>query len=55
MKNGGDVIIIHDIIEKVLRTLIPQFDHIVIEIEDSKNLASMLSSEMHDSLEYVKG
>jgi len=38
------------IVEKVLRTLTPQFDHIVVAIEESSNL-KMIVEELQNSLE----
>ena len=38
MKSYGETLSEKVIIEKILRSLTPQFDHIVVEIEHSKNL-----------------
>ncbi|XP_050915612.1 uncharacterized protein LOC127130689 [Lathyrus oleraceus] len=38
------------IIEKVLRSLTPQFDYIVVEIEHSKKLRTMIIKEIHSCL-----
>ncbi|XP_019416332.1 PREDICTED: uncharacterized protein LOC109327607 [Lupinus angustifolius] len=51
MKACGDVIKDPTIIEKVLRTLTPNFDHIVVAIEESKNLAELKIEELQGSLE----
>ena len=39
------------IIDKVLRTLTPRFDHVVVVIEESKDLDSMKVEELQNSLE----
>ena len=41
MKSCGETLFEQVIIEKVLRSLTPQFDYIVIEIEHSKELSTM--------------
>ncbi|XP_019451809.1 PREDICTED: uncharacterized protein LOC109353904 [Lupinus angustifolius] len=51
MKACGEVIKDQTIIEKVLRTLTPNFDHIVVAIEESKNLAELKIEELQGSLE----
>ncbi|WVY89999.1 hypothetical protein V8G54_035513 [Vigna mungo] len=39
------------IVEKILRTLTPQYDHIVVAIEESKDLETMRVEELQNSLE----
>jgi len=39
------------IVEKVLRTLTPKFDHIVVAIEESKDCENMTMEELENSLE----
>ncbi|XP_019436003.1 PREDICTED: uncharacterized protein LOC109342481 [Lupinus angustifolius] len=51
MKACGEVIKDQTIIEKVLRTLTPNFDHIIMAIEESKNLAELKIEELQGSLE----
>ncbi|XP_019427229.1 PREDICTED: uncharacterized protein LOC109335549 [Lupinus angustifolius] len=51
MKACGEVIKDQTIIEKVMRTLTPNFDHIVVAIEESKNLAELKIEELQGSLE----
>ncbi|CAJ2647891.1 unnamed protein product [Trifolium pratense] len=51
MKNYGEVISDVQIIEKVLRTLNPEYDHIVVAIEESKDLSTMSVNELQSSLE----
>ncbi|XP_019427166.1 PREDICTED: uncharacterized protein LOC109335487 [Lupinus angustifolius] len=51
MKACGEVIKDQTIIEKVLRTLTPSFDHIVVAIEESKNLEELKIEELQGSLE----
>ncbi|XP_045792104.1 uncharacterized protein LOC123886874 [Trifolium pratense] len=50
MKNYGEVISEVQIIEKVLRTLNPEYDHIVVAIEESKDLSTMSVNELQSSL-----
>ncbi|CAL0321435.1 unnamed protein product [Lupinus luteus] len=51
MKACGEVIHDQTIIEKILRTLTPNFDHIVVAIEESKNLEEFKLEELQGSLE----
>ncbi|XP_019434665.1 PREDICTED: uncharacterized protein LOC109341264 [Lupinus angustifolius] len=51
MKACGEMIKDQTIIEKVLRTLTPNFNHIVVAIEESKNLAELKIEELQGSLE----
>ncbi|WJX11887.1 hypothetical protein P8452_02442 [Trifolium repens] len=51
MKNLGETMTDQQVIEKVLRTLIPQFDHIVVAIEESKDLCALSLNELQSSLE----
>ncbi|RDX93960.1 Copia protein, partial [Mucuna pruriens] len=39
------------LVDKILRTLTPQFDHIVVAIEESKDLQRMWVEELQNSLE----
>lgn len=39
------------IVEKILRTLTPQYDHIVVAIEECKDLETMRMEELQNSLE----
>ncbi|XP_047173526.1 uncharacterized protein LOC124841318 [Vigna umbellata] len=43
------------IMEKILRTLTPQYDHIVVAIEECKDLKNMRVEELHNSLEVSQG
>lgn len=38
------------IVEKILRTLTPQYDHIVVAIEECKDLENMKVEELQNSL-----
>jgi len=49
-RNGESVIDLMKV-EKVLRTLAPRFDHIVVSLEESKDLYSMKIEELQASLE----
>src|ERR1043165_82227 len=51
MKACGETLFEQVIIEKVLRSLTPQFDYIVVAIEHSKDLETMRIEELQSSLE----
>ncbi|GAU44225.1 hypothetical protein TSUD_399890 [Trifolium subterraneum] len=51
MKSCGEALSDRSKIEKVLRTLTEKFDHIVVAIEESKDLATMKIEELQASLE----
>ncbi|XP_019429621.1 PREDICTED: uncharacterized protein LOC109337166 [Lupinus angustifolius] len=51
MKACGEAILTQTIVEKVLRTLNPKFDHIVVAIEESKKLEDLKIKELQGSLE----
>lgn len=51
MKSNGEKVEDLKIVEKVLRSLQSKFDHIVIAIEESKNLDEMTIQELQSSLE----
>ncbi|KHN20423.1 hypothetical protein glysoja_045572, partial [Glycine soja] len=51
MKNCGEKISNQTIVEKILRTLNPKFDHIVVAIEESKKLKEIIVEELQGSLE----
>ncbi|XP_019447306.1 PREDICTED: uncharacterized protein LOC109350530 [Lupinus angustifolius] len=51
MKGCGEIMKDQLIVEKVLRTLNPKFDHIVVAIEESKNLEDIKIEELQSSLE----
>ncbi|XP_019439020.1 PREDICTED: uncharacterized protein LOC109344723 [Lupinus angustifolius] len=51
MKACGEVINDQTIIEKILRTITPKFDHIVVAIEESKRLEELKLEEVQGSLE----
>lgn len=46
MKWCGETLSKERIIEKVPRSLTPQFDYIIVAIEDSKNLSTMRIKEL---------
>ena len=54
MKSCGEKITDLTIIEKVLHTLNPKFDHIVVAIEESRNLEILKVEELQGSLEAHK-
>lgn len=39
------------IVDKILRILMPQFDHIIVAIEESRDLEKMKVEELQNSLE----
>ncbi|XP_004514859.1 uncharacterized protein [Cicer arietinum] len=51
MKSNGEVMTEVVIIEKILRTLTQRYDHIVVAIEESKNLDKMKLEDLQSSLE----
>ena len=51
MKACGETLSEQVIIEKIPRSLTPQFDYIVVSIEHSKNLETMRIEELQSSLE----
>ena len=51
MKNCGEKISNQTIVEKILRTLNPKFDHIVVAIEESKKLKDLKVEEIQGSIE----
>ncbi|KAK2420730.1 hypothetical protein QL285_031434 [Trifolium repens] len=51
MKSCGEAMTDRSKIEKILRTLTEKFDHIVVAIEESKDLATMKIEELQASLE----
>ena len=50
VKDYGEKIIVQSVVEKVLRIMPPKFNHIVVAIEESKNLELSLE-ELQGSLE----
>ncbi|XP_019433446.1 PREDICTED: uncharacterized protein LOC109340262 [Lupinus angustifolius] len=54
MKACGEKISDQSIIEKILRTLTPRFDHIVVAIEESKKIEEMKVQDLQGSLEAHK-
>ena len=51
MKACDEAMVDSKIVEKVLRTLTPNFDHIVVAIEESKDIENMKVEELQNSLE----
>ncbi|XP_019423063.1 PREDICTED: uncharacterized protein LOC109332535 [Lupinus angustifolius] len=51
MKSCGELISDQTIMEKILRTLTPSFDHIVVAIEESKKLEDLRVEELQGSHE----
>ncbi|XP_004496821.1 uncharacterized protein [Cicer arietinum] len=51
IKNCGESVTDQSVVEKILRSLLPKFDHVMVAIEKSKNLAYMSIQELQGSLE----
>ncbi|XP_019447323.1 PREDICTED: uncharacterized protein LOC109350551 [Lupinus angustifolius] len=51
MKACGEKLTDQSVVEKILRTLTPNFDHIVVAIEESKNLEILKIEDLQGSLE----
>ncbi|XP_019432612.1 PREDICTED: uncharacterized protein LOC109339605 [Lupinus angustifolius] len=51
MKSCGEEVKEQSMIEKILRTLTPKYDHIVVAIEESKELEDYKLEELQNSLE----
>ncbi|KAL2322922.1 hypothetical protein Fmac_027301 [Flemingia macrophylla] len=51
MKACGEKISDQTMVEKILRTLTPKFDHIVVAIEESKNIEELKVVDLQGSLE----
>ena len=51
MRACDEAMVDSKIVEKVLRTLTPNFDHIVVAIVESKDLENMTVEELQNSLE----
>jgi len=51
MKSYGEKVTGLTIVEKVLHTLNPKFDHIVVAIEESRNMEILKVEELQGSLE----
>lgn len=51
MKSYGEKIQDKVIVQKVLHTLLPKFDYIVVAIEESKDLTAMQIEELQGSLQ----
>jgi len=51
MKNYGENILDHMVVEKVLRSLSPKFDFIVIAIQEAKDVKTIKNEELQSSLE----
>ncbi|KHN17115.1 hypothetical protein glysoja_011589, partial [Glycine soja] len=51
MKTCGESLSDQMILEKILRTLSPRFDHIVVAVEESKDLERLKIEELQNSLE----
>jgi hypothetical protein len=51
IKVCGEVITTKFVVAKILRSLTPKFDHLVVAIEESKDLSSLSKEELQGSLE----
>lgn len=46
IKVYGEMLASRSVATKILRSLPPKFDHVVVSIEESKNLSSMTKEEL---------
>ncbi|XP_019459889.1 PREDICTED: uncharacterized protein LOC109359647 [Lupinus angustifolius] len=51
MKGCGEVMMDQSVVEKALRTLNPKFDHVIVAIEESKDIEVFKNEELQSSLE----
>lgn len=51
IKRRGKVLTSKFVVSKILRSLAPKFDHVVVAIEESKNLSSWTKEELQGTLE----
>lgn len=51
MKVCGETITVQSMVEKILRTLSPRFDHVVVAIEESRSLENMKVEDLQGRLE----
>ena len=54
MRNCGEQMTDQSIVEKVLRTLLPKFDHIVVVIEEVRDIETLELEELQGALEAHK-
>lgn len=46
IKMCGEVMLFRSIVAKILRSLLPKFDHVVVAIEESNDLSSLTKEEL---------
>lgn len=51
MRGYKDIITDQQIVDKILRTLPPRFDHVVVAIEETRDLEAMEIEDLQHSLE----
>jgi ribonuclease HII len=51
IKVCGEVLTSRLVVSKILRSLPPKFDHVVVAIEDSKDLSTLTKEELQEKLE----
>lgn len=51
IKMCGEVLTSSSIVEKILRSLFPKFDHVVVAKEESKDLSNMKKEELQGTFE----
>ncbi|KAK2458009.1 hypothetical protein QL285_005216 [Trifolium repens] len=51
IKGCGEVLTTKAVVAKILRSLLPKFDHLVVAIEESKDLSTLSKEELQGTLE----
>src|ERR1051325_7713753 len=51
IKICGETLTTRVVVSKILRSLFPKFDHVVVAIEEGKDLSKLTKEELHGTLE----
>ena len=54
IKTCGETLTTRAVVSKILRSLAPKFDHVVVSIEESKDMSSLSKEELQGTLQYHK-